>query len=142
MTRETLKTRNPAPRKSLEPEEVYIARKNAPDVSFTGTLLHETKSPGRERWTSLELWSLGGDWGGDWVAVSMGMSDKEGEVDVGDAVLIRRIVEEQDPSTLHRAKRSRDDAEMAREAMAFWGWTWLAKKAADALGWSYVEEWA
>lgn len=141
MNRSTLKPRTPVPRSNAA-EKVYIPRKGAPDVSFTGTLLHVEKSPGKDRWTQLEIWSLSGDWSGDWVATSVGMSDRAGEVDVGDAVLIKRVVDEQDPSSLQRRTRARTDEEMQREAMAFWGWTWLAKRAADALGWSYVEEWS
>ena len=116
-------------------EEVEIARKEKADVAFNGRLLgmvdsrdytrpHEAK---RDRWTRFEVWETED---GNWVIANIGCSDRAGEIDVGDTITIT-------PTS--------DDATFPAEqwavnrAMAFFGWTWLAKNLAEKMGWNVLE---
>lgn len=122
-------------------EEVEIARQDAPDVRFRGRLVAEVDSKDetrenrkpKERWKRLELWELET---GDWVAASIACSDREGEIDFADAdgVLIIR-----EAGRLTNEGARGVDA-MRKEAMEFFGWTWLAKALAERAGWDVVEE--
>ncbi len=106
-------------------ETVEFAQKDAPDIVITGRLIADadsrdsgrgSKSQARERWTELHVYELAS---GDWVAVSIGMSDKGGESDVATAQTILKG----------------DVADMRNAAMSFFGWTWLAKMLAKEAGW-------
>lgn len=124
-------------------EDVEIARKEKPDVRFRGRLLGEVDSrserdDGRRtnsgRWTQLQLWELES---GTWIAAAIGCSDRDGEIDIGD---IARIPAD-NSFTAQEMAEFIEDPDITREqrAMAFWGWSWLAKKLADKLGWDVVE---
>lgn len=134
-------------------EEVNILRKDKPDLVFAGRLVAEIDSKPEaeanarktgDRWTDLAVYELPS---GDWVAVTIACSDKAGETDFGEAVVIRRasngiVVEAVDqpdtpaPKDLRPVTDEADaEALSRRAAMEFWRWTWLAKKLADRAGW-------
>lgn len=128
-------------------EDVEITRKDAPDVRFRGRLIaeadskEETRQAGREktRWTRLEVWELES---GDWIAASIGCSDKPGEIDVGDYRRIARAsgatIDLGDDLTVEPYDGGVDA--MHRQAMEFFGWSWLAKALARNAGWDVVEQ--
>jgi hypothetical protein len=129
-------------------EEVEIARKEKPDVRFKGRLLAEVDSRtdadrgGRTnsgRWTSLQLWELES---GTWVAAAIGCSDKDGEIDIGDIERIptHHIVEVANGRDIGDERAPLEPKSREQRAMDFWGWSWLAKKLADKLGWDVVED--
>lgn len=118
-------------------EEVNVLRKDKPDVVFKGKLIAEADSrqeaeasarKSSDRWTELAVYELQS---GDWVAISIACSDKAGETDFGDALLI----EIDDAPGVD----SLTVAEMRARAMQFWGYTWLAKKLAEEAGWDVRE---
>jgi hypothetical protein len=111
--------------------EVTLARKDKPDVRWTGRLIAEVDSDRERRdgghrnsarWTRLQLWELKD---GAWLAATIGCSDREGEVDIGDVLRI--------PLT------TVNGVAPWHEAMEFWQWSWLAKKLAERMGWDVVE---
>lgn len=135
-------------------EEVNILRKDAPDVVFKGKLVAEVSSRdaseasarrSSDRWTELAVYELES---GDWVAVSVACSDKPGETDFGNVRVIPVAGKGQSGAdaavSLHAEgaleigpARTIDDRR--RDAMDFFGWTWLAKKLADEAGWDVRE---
>jgi hypothetical protein len=136
-----IKTPNELKREIGLPETVTLARKDKPDVRWTGRLLAEVDSDtesrdgggSKRRWTRLQLWELES---GAWLAASIGCSDRDGEVDIGDVALIRS----------HHPTRGappvapeRGADERRKEVMEFFGWSWLAKKLAKQMGWEVVE---
>jgi hypothetical protein len=131
---------------SDEFEEVTILRKDKPDLVFEGKLIAEVDSKaeaeanGRksnDRWTELALYELRN---GDWLAVSVACSDKAGESDFGEVKRILQVDEsllEMGDEGLTPIKVSEE--QRRRQAMAFWNWTWLAKKLATEQGWEVRE---
>lgn len=128
-------------------ETVEITRKDAPDVRFRGKLIADADSRDdtrqerrqKDRWTRLEVWELES---GDWVAASIGCSDKPGEIDVGEVQRIRLAEEEMRPigeDGKEGAPEKRSPESMQRSAMSFFGWSWLAKALARNAGWDVVE---
>ena len=124
-------------------ETIELARKDKPDVRFTGRLLAEVDSDteGRDggrtnkgRWTRLQLWELES---GAWVAASIGCSDKPGEIDIGDVEKIPTHVVVDEGTQDERLPAG--DEERQRRVMEFFGWSWLAKKLAERMGWDVVE---
>lgn len=139
MTIESVKTK----KRSDDFEDVEIARKDAPDVRFTGRLLAEVDSDtegrnggrtNRGRWTRLQLWELKS---GTWIAAAIGCSDRQGEIDIGEIERIPPVNAGSRGFTEDRTIGSEMDR--ANRVMQFFGWTWLAKKLADQLGWDTVE---
>lgn len=110
-------------------EDVEIARRDAPNVCFRGRLLasinskDETRQADRKktRWSALEVWELES---GAWVAASIACSDVEGEIDFGAVEHIAADVAME---------------ERRRRVMGLFGYTWLAKKMAERLGWDVAE---
>lgn len=132
-----------APAREGEFETVELARKDKSDVRFTGRLLGEVDSDtegrdagrtNRGRWTRLQLWELAS---GTWVAAAIGCSDKPNEIDLGDIVVVPTDVDSYEGTPDERL--AADESERMRRVMAFFGWSWLAKKLADQLGWDVVE---
>lgn len=129
-------------------ETVEIARKDAPDVRFKGRLLGRVDSDTdgdaradraqgkRDRWTRLELWELKS---GTWVAASIGCSDRKGEVDIGTIEVVRthETIEGDINTDDERVEVGEDRRRL--EVLHFFGWTWLAKKLAEQLGWDVAE---
>ena len=131
-------------------EDVEIAVKDAPDVTFRGRLIAKISSKddtrqgdrNKTRWTDLEVYELES---GDWVACAVAVSDKGGEIDfaradgvtwIGRAAGFEFI---NDPSnSLASVQKDRSDEDMQREAMAAFGWSWLAKDMAEKAGWDVI----
>jgi hypothetical protein len=111
-------------------ETITLPRKDKSDVRWTGRRLAqvdsdtEARDGGRTkgRWARLQLWELES---GAWLAASIGCSDREGEIDIGDIKVI--------PAAAVSGTDPRGDV------MDFFGWSWLAKKLAAQLGWDIVE---
>lgn len=128
-----------------EQTTVKFQQKAGPEVRLTGTLIGHVDArrdgakanPERQRWTELHLYQLAG---GDWVAVTLGLSDKEGEADLG---AYRRIAARHSgrDELLGKGKAEglRQEGAMAREVMDFFEWSPLAWALADQMGWKLVE---
>lgn len=121
-------------RKGLDLEGLQRIRlrvNNAPDVHFTGHVLHEytTQSSDRpkDRWTELRLWETHG---GAWIVEKVGCSTRQGEAEIRDV----RVIEHAGVATGHEAS-----IQEARDLiMDFFGWTIVAKAFAKQAGWDVV----
>lgn len=145
-------------------EEINVLRKDKPDAVFEGKLVADVSSKnypgahggGGQHWTELAVYELRN---GDWVACSFACTDKAGQVDYGDFAKIKRapVVAAEEPEqvpvngvvairemTMAQAveetkDRDRDADSPKREAMKFFGWSWLAKELAEKAGWDVRE---
>jgi hypothetical protein len=127
-------------------QKIKLNCTHGPDLHFEGRVVHEyttqRRDGGKDRWTELRLWETPA---GNWIAESVGMSSRQGEIGLREAVvidfhmLVRGATRDQAYTDSEwDGTREAKMAELIPLVMDAFGWTTAAKAFAREMGWDVI----